>query len=284
MNTWLLIDSNYLCYRARWAMGDLVWQGRPTGIIYGFLQTILQLQRQFNTSNIAFCFDSRHSKRRDMYPPYKAHRKNRQPMTEQEKLWEREFHKQIALLRTSYLPQIGFNNVFIQKGYESDDLLAKLAATIENADVAIITADEDLFQCIRKNVFIYNPNKKTYMTYQRFCKTYELVPEQWTTVKSIAGCSTDNIKGLQGIGEKTVIKYLCSVLKESSKAFQTITKSEYEIRKQNLSLVQLPLAGTKPMTLQSDNISKAGWHSVCRKLGFKSLIDNVPGRSKHAHR
>jgi DNA polymerase-1 len=273
-NLWLLLDSNYLCHRAKWAMGNLMYEGKPTGVIYGFLQTVLQLQRQFKTSNIAFCFDSRSSLRKKAYPEYKAHRKQYQILTEKEQLWENEFRKQIQLLRKSYLPMIGFNNIFIQKGYESDDLLAKLALDITKGDVAIITADEDLFQCINKNVFVYNPQKKLYMTYQRFYNYYGIKPWEWRLVKALAGCASDNIKGLHGIGEKTALKWIQGTLTNTnSKAYKTLDSQESaSVFNFNYPLVKLPLKGTKNMQLQNDNISKDGWQYVCNKLGFKTLL------------
>jgi 5'-3' exonuclease len=266
-------------------MGNLVYEGKPTGVIYGFLQTILQLQNQFKTPNIAFCFDSRSSKRKEIYPEYKTNRKNRKSLSKQEELWELEFHRQIILLRKSYLPKIGFNNIFIQKGYESDDLLAKLAYDIKDNDIAIISADEDLFQCIRKNIFVYNPQKKFYMTHERFYKTYKIRPHEWCIIKALAGCSTDNVKGLPGIGEKTALKWVRGELKNyKSKAYKTLSSTESKtIFDFNYPLVKLPFKGTKTMSLKRDNISKQGWQSVCRRLGFKSLIDSNLKRHKHEH-
>lgn len=279
---WLLIDSNYLCHRARWSMGDLAWQGRPTGVIYGFLSSILQLQKRFDTNNVAFCFDSQSSLRKAIYPNYKAHRKNRKPMKKQEEMFEKEFHKQIKLLRTSYLPEIGFNNIFLQKGYESDDLLAQIAKDIHTIlDVIIVTADKDLFQCITTNISVYNPHKHIRMTYQRFYQTYKILPTEWILVKALAGCTTDNVKGLPNIGEKTVLKWMWGELNHSTKACKLIiSKQAKAIQCGNLPLVLLPFDGTKKIKLQNDNISKTGWRSVCKRLGFKSLIDNTPKRKR----
>jgi len=286
-NTWLLIDSNYLCHRARWSMSNLIHDGKATGVIYGFLYTILQLQKQFSTSNIAFCFDSKHSKREEAYPKYKANRKNRLPMTKEEIQLESDFHKQIKLLRTSYLPQIGFNNIFIQNGYESDDLLAKLAYELgqKNKDVIIVTSDEDLFQCIRKSrICVYNPHKKHIMTSQHFYKQYGIAPHEWCVVKALAGCSTDNIKGLPGIGEKTALRWIREELKKTSKAYKTLDSPESKIIfDTNYPLVKLPYEGTKKMSLTNDNISKQEWHNVCKKLGFKTLINHDFRNRRNRH-
>lgn len=275
---YLIIDTDYLCHRSRWALGDLVWEGHPTGVIYGVLQTIIQLQERFNTHKLIFCFDSSSNKRKTMLPGYKGTRKHRKPLTRQEQLWEDEFYRQIQLLRISYLPDIGFANVFIQKGYESDDLIAKLALDIEE-QVIIISADKDLFQCLRGDVSLYNPQKHHHITLQRFYKVYGITPKDWVRVKALAGCPSDNVKGIRGIGEKTALKWIKRELPSHTVAYQKLTSSQAKvILKQNWPIVKLPLKGTKSMSLQNDNINKSKWNDVCHKLGFKSLIK--PGARK----
>ncbi|MBM3302852.1 MAG: hypothetical protein FJY85_23255 [Deltaproteobacteria bacterium] len=279
-NTWLILDTDYLCHRARWSMKDLSWKGAATGVVYGVLQSVLQLQERFQTDKVAFCFDSHVSKRREIYPDYKANRKNRQPMTEEEEAFEKEYRRQVVKLRKEYLPEIGFRNVFWQSGYESDDLMAVAALEAESFPTwsgVIVTADHDLYQCIRGNVSVYNPQKRENMTLQRFYQTYHIEPKHWATIKSIAGCSSDNIPGAKGIGEKTALKFIQDQLKKDSKAYQTIRRyclsPEEKIA---VRLVTLPLEGTGTVRLKSDKIKPEGWDSVCRKLGFKSLRHRLP--------
>lgn len=281
-DTWLIIDTDYLCHRARWSMRDLSWQGAATGTIYGVLQTVLQLQERFQTDKVAFCFDSHVSKRQEIYPAYKANRKNRQPMTAEEERFEKEFRRQVIKLRKEYLPEIGFRNIFWQQGYESDDLIARLAIDLTiprcfpegtHYDGVIVSADHDLYQCITGHVRLYD--FKGTMTLQRFKQEFGLVPCQWATVKSIAGCSTDNVQGIKGVGEKTAVKYLRGLLKPTSKAFRAIEAGKTIIER-NKKLTRLPLHGAGIPKLQKDQVTKEGWDSVCRKLGFKSLRGKLP--------
>jgi DNA polymerase-1 len=279
-DTWIIIDANYLCHRARYSMGELSHGGSPTGVVFGFLQTVIALEEQFDTAKVAFCFDSMASKRQEIYPVYKANRKSRQKMTKQKEAFEREFHRQINFLRTNYLPKIGFRNIFFQSGYESDDLIAAacITAKTECNEIIIVTADQDLFQCIGGKVSVWNPQKQEMMTLQRFWQTYEIEPRQWAAVKTIAGCSSDNIKGAKGIGEKTALKFMQGKLNHFSKAYERIQQFLYSEVDRYMSsrLVSLPLPGTKTIQLQKDHIRRAGWISVCRQLGFKSLVGKVP--------
>ncbi|GAH00618.1 unnamed protein product, partial [marine sediment metagenome] len=98
------------------------------------------------------------------------------------------------------------------------------------------------------------------------------IPREWKLVKALAGCSTDGIPGVKGVGEKTAIKYLTSQLKETTKACQAIISKEgIKIFKRNLKLVALPFKGTNVFKLKKDKLSKEGWIKVTKTLGMKSL-------------
>jgi len=166
----------------------------------------------------------------------------------------------------------------MQKGYEADDIIASLTQTIPTtSEVVIISSDHDLFQCIKSNVCMHNPSTGKILTLQGFKKLYGITPQEFTMVKALAGCSTDNIAGIPGVGEKTAIKYLKGELKDTTKAFQKIVSAEaVQIRKRNMSLVQLPYEGVNKFHLRPDQLSEAGWIQVMNKLGMKSLRKRMP--------
>jgi len=269
---YLILDCNYLAHRAKHVFGDLSYEGSMTGVIYGFLKDLLILSERFNTQRFIFCWDSKSSKREKIYPLYKANRKAIE-YTKEETAFNNEFRKQILLLRTRYLPTIGFRNIFYQEGYESDDIIAAIAKGIipKLEEAVIITADGDLFQCIRSNVWMYNPATRTETKLKDFRKTTGLRPKDWAKVKAIAGCATDNVKGIVGIGPLSAIAYLSKELKHSSKKYQSIKAGWKDIVLRNRVLVELPFKGTKTPKLVQDNISQKGWNIVTKKLGMKSI-------------
>lgn len=274
---WLILDANYLCHRARYSLPEnLQFQAVKTYVIYGFLQSVIHLQERFDTDRVVFCFDSRFSKRQKLYPPYKANRKHRQPMTDKEQEFEKEFHRQIIKLRMKYLPTIGFRNILWQQGHEADDLIAKVCTL---NDCVIITADEDLYQCIRGHVSIYNPQKHEHLTLQKFWERYRIHPEDWPFVKAVAGCPSDNIPGLKGIGEVKALQYLRNELPKGSKTDNQIVGAQEagEPLDTYMKLVTLPFPGTRTVHLHSDNrISKESWDAVCKHLGLKTLHPRIP--------
>jgi len=272
---WLILDCDYLLHRALYVFGDLSHEGNPTGAIYGFLKNIISLCNKFGTPHVAFCFDSPRSKRKEIYPPYKENRVKKEKEVTKEMIYlQNSYKEQKHILRTKYLPMIGFKNIFYQSGYESDDLIAmvKKAINFKNEDEAIIvSSDRDLYQLISRRVSWYNPQKKEIVNKAKFIKMFNIYPSQWGTVKAIAGCSGDNVKGVFGVGEKTAIAYLRDELPKRSKKFQCIRSEWGETVLKNVTLVKLPLRGCNPVKLKKDKLTQEGWDEVTMMLGMKRI-------------
>ena len=258
--------------------GGLSHENKPTNVIYGFLRSVMALQEFFQTKCIVFCWDSKHSKRKELFSDYKKKRSQRyKEWTEKELRQEKAFRIQMKKLRKAYLKQIGYRNVFCQKGYEADDLMASVAYNLPKGDEAIIiTSDQDLLQCIRCNVSFYDPRKNKVITLQKFSKMYGIIPEQWVVMKCLAGCSTDEVPGIYRVGETTALKYIRGELNSGSKTYEKIHKMKRKIIKQNYSLVCLPFKDTKIFKLKKDRLCQKDWQAVIEKLGMKSLRKETP--------
>src|SRR5512138_3316267 len=76
MKTLLLVDGSSYLYRAFHAMPDLRSpQGEPTGAIYGVLNMLRRLRKDYAADYSACVFDAKGKTfRDDWYPEYKAHR------------------------------------------------------------------------------------------------------------------------------------------------------------------------------------------------------------------
>lgn len=276
---WLILDCNFLCHRIKYSMGGLSNGNSPTGIIYGFFRTVFALQKQFNTPFIIFAWDSKHSRRQEIYKKYKANRKNKfKNMTKKEIKLEKGFRKQMVKLRRVYLPAVGYKNIFIQKGYEADDVIASIAMNLSMKDSAVvITSDQDLYQLLEKNISIYDPNKSKLITINDFKRKYKIAPSLWAIMKALAGCTTDNVKGIKAVGELTALKYIKNKLNKTSKVYKRIrSKKSGRIYDRNISLVGLPLAGTVNPILRNDKISIKGWKKVSKKLGMNFIKTKPP--------
>lgn len=269
MKTWLVLDCNYLLYRSFFATGHLSYEDVKTGTVYGFLREVRALQELHNTKNIVFCFDHGKSLRQTVYQKYKQNRRADLSPEKEEAL--DEVRVQTKLLKLKYLPELGYKNVCYAKGFEADDIIASVTQRLpKDQEAIIVTADQDLYQCLTPNVLIYNPHKKKAITLVSFRKEFGLGPVAWVDVKSIAGCPSDNIQGIKGVGEKTALKYLRGQLKNDTAAFKKIVEGD-RIWRRNRLLIALPYQGTPSFTLRKDKLNKDAWKSLARELGIRSF-------------
>jgi len=270
----LVLDVHLLCHRAFHTMKNLSWEGKSTGVIFGFLKTLNFLRDELQTDRVAFCFEHPHLFRKDIYPAYKERRASQR--SPEEKMARKQLSRQISRLRDQYLPMIGFKNIFCFHGYESDDLMARIA--LNEPDVILVTSDSDLFQCLRSDVMIYSPSAGRILNEAWFRKKYGLHPHYWARVKAIAGCATDEVKGIPRIGELTALKFLRGELKESSAAYKAIDSARGQaIALRNMRLVRLPYEDCPVPIIQRDKLSRKGWEKVCDMLGMKSLAGGFRG-------
>ena len=194
-------------------------------LVDGTLQLIDTCLSKIKTyDNVYCCFDSPTSYRKNIYSGYKHNRGTHYVTNEFSMLINR-------LLDRKY-------TICLEDGYEADDLIAKLCPLDPIALKIIVSNDEDLYQLLDNNttLFRYCNSKYEYYNYDNFIVEYGILPSQWIDVKSICGCSSDNIKGIQGIGLKKVLNYL----KNGDEILQSKINIENDLIKLNKKLVTLP--------------------------------------------
>lgn len=265
----LLIDTNYLCHRAFYTTGKLSFQGVGTGVVFGVLREIKNLQDLHGTNEIIFFFDYGTSYRKNLLPTYKGDREDKLPPDQR-----KELNRQIRMMRTSYLKEIGFNNVFFREGFEADDLIAKHIKTYWEQEFIIVSADKDLNQLLRNRVSIWNPTKEKMITKKSFVREWGIPPIEWARVEAITG-GHNCLPGVEGVGPKTAIKYLLGTLDPTSKAANAIEFFGNKQIEANMRLTFLPYPGTPSFKVQEDKVSEKKWRVLTDKLGITSL------REKH---
>ncbi len=280
--TWLLIDGNNLAWRSHYTLGQMTHKKRPVGVLYGVLRDIVFLQKHLHTEHTVVCFDHGKNKRLDIYPQYRKHRK---PKTPEEKKARKSVGEQLLTLKTEILPRLGLKNVLFQEGYEADDVIASVCQNHEN--IIIASNDKDLYQLLREDVMIWN--YKQWVTEDHFKNEYNVDPSLWPYVKSIAGCVSDNVKGIRGVGEITALKHLKGTLSTNCQTFKNITSLKgIALRDKNWELVRLPFSGCGTFNLIEDEIDTEQWDDVCKEFDFETLLGaatpRLRGRTLELHR
>jgi DNA polymerase I len=185
----------------------------PTGAVRLFATKVLQFIRDgaggFKPTHLAMIFDkTENSFRRDIYPAYKAHRKDPPD----------ELVPQFPLMRATVS---AFGMVPIEQGrYEADDIIATYArqARQAGADVLIVSADKDLMQLIEPGVSMYDPasgqagvagsREERRFGPDEVKEYFGVGPDRVVDVQALAGDSTDNVPGAPGIGLKTAAQLI----------------------------------------------------------------------------
>lgn len=263
--TWLVIDSTNLATTMWHAIATpMVVKGMPTNAIYGFLKMVIHLKDKYAASGMVFCFDKGESLRKRTLPEYQSGRTK-----------DPALQRQIHELRTAILPEIGFNNVLAMDGYEADDLVAAACNHWAVKRAVIVSSDKDLYQCICDNrdkcVSMHNLGTKQEITHAAFFEKYTISPHEWPVVKAMAGCVSDKIPGIEGVGETTAIKYLHGVLPQNRKTYTDIKKSS-DLIMRNLTLVTLPYLGMQAPSLQEDEDDFNSWSGVLSRLNATQLL------------
>lgn len=194
-----LIDAHALCYRAFFAVKDLHnTKGQATNAIFGFVNILKKLNKDFHPKYMAVCFDTgRPTKRHMEYEHYKEHRS---AMPE-------DLVSQIPLIKEVLK---GYRiPIFEKEGFEADDLLASLAKKFsKEAEVIIVSDDKDLYQLINDSIKVYSTRQDRIMGEQETKERFGVLPEHIVDYLAIVGDTSDNIPGVKGIGEvgaKTLI-------------------------------------------------------------------------------
>lgn len=191
----LLLDSNSLVNRAYYAMPSLrTADGVATGGVYGFMAMLAKLLDEEKPTHIACAFDVHAPTfRHKLYAEYKA---GRRPMPD-------ELRAQIPLLK-ELLTAMRLHIVEFA-GYEADDVLGTLSKQAD-MPVVVVSGDKDVLQLVSDKVTVLHTKKGITdviaYTPERL-KEDGLEPWQVPELKGLMGDSSDNIKGVAGVGEKT---------------------------------------------------------------------------------
>lgn len=245
-NDSLLIDVSCLCYRSLFSMSNSLSNNeKPVFIIFGFLDQIRKLAEDLQSDDFCFCFDSKKSYRKIVYPTYKE--KRHSDMTQDQRMALNACQEQILQLYDDVLPAMGFTRLFKQTGLEADDHLASIPAN-NIGNWTMVTSDEDMYQSLTDCVQIFNPTKKLFYTKKDFIQEFGVEPAVWASVKAIGGCTSDVVKGIEGVGVGKAIKYLRKEMNPKTDTYKRIEEGT-DIIQRNRGLVTLPHAKHRPIVL-----------------------------------
>lgn len=201
MEKLLILDTNSLLNRAYYAIRGLTTQdGMPTGAIFGTLKLILDISAKVQPDRIFAAFDIKKKNfRHDIFPEYKGHRK---PMDE-ELAVQLEPLKEILRLMGIAIVQ--------KEGFEADDIIGTLTQTLVG-EKTVVSGDKDLLQLIKDDTTVYLTKVGVSQLDKNDIKVLNekgfRTVDEFVDYKGLRGDTSDNIPGVEGVGELTALKLI----------------------------------------------------------------------------
>ena len=200
----LLVDGDNLFKIGFHGVKELYNNGDHLGGLYHFINILRRFLEEHNLDKVVVFWDgdSNSSIRKSIYPQYKANR--RQDMNE----YKYESYLQQKSRVKQYLEEIFVRQVEMINN-EADDLIAHYCKVATDEDVIIFSADKDLTQLISERVTIYSPITKQYFKNGDMITINKVEIPHYNVLitKVFTGDKSDNIDGIEGLGEKTLLKF-----------------------------------------------------------------------------
>ena len=262
----LLIDGSNLLELSYYGCKKLSKYGNEVGGIYQFLLQIKIMLKKANFRYVYVFWDGDNSgqKRYNIYPLYKQNRdkdyyddnlsdymkrvnekvksmqehaygkKRTRTELEKEQLFEQ---REIIMncLEELFVRQFIFDEV------EADDLISYYVLHKKsNEKIVILSNDRDLIQLISNDVIVYIQSLSKFINTRNCVEILGYDYRNVTIKKVICGDASDNIKGIKGVGEKTLLNNF-SELKERKVELNEIIDKAKNINEERLKNKKKPL-------------------------------------------
>lgn len=295
----LLVDGYSIMYRSHFAYAGRAMltapDGTPTGALSGFFNSFFSVVDEYQPTDVCVLFDVHAPTfRHKLSEDYKATRK---PMPD-------ELRTQIPILKT-ILDKMGIARLE-KEGFEADDLIGTLSKRFssEGDVVFIYSGDHDDYQLIDQNVSVVLPQSgkgkppRLLVTREVFEEMYGVSPERFIYVKALMGDNSDNIKGIDKVGEKTAFKLISDYgdidnIYANLESIKGTLKDRLTGQEEHLALslklctidrdvdVETPDTNYEVSKDQElmDELSRLGLKAVIKKLGMTSMKASLPDMS-----
>ena len=205
----LLVDGDNLFKIGFHGAKDVFNDGAHVGGVFHFVSVLRKFLEEHNHDKVVVFWDgdSNSSIRKSIYPQYKA---NRRQDDMNEYKYESYLYQKSRIKQ--YLEEIFVRQVEMHDN-EADDLIAYYCKISKDEKIIVFSADKDLTQLISADVTIYSPITKQYFKDGDMISLNKVNIPHYNVLltKIFTGDKSDNIDGIQGLGEKTLVKFFPQV-------------------------------------------------------------------------
>ena len=194
----VLVDGFYAAYRSFFAFeGIRTKDGRSSGLIFGFIKTLLSLKKRFPCAELVVCWDSPSTWRKALYAPYKGTRSK-----------TARFDTRQIYAAADFVRAVGVKQA-LAKGHEADDVIGSLVD--QEMHNIIFSRDRDFCQLVCDGVTeVYSPksgeNPETVYTESVVLDKFGVSPNRLLHYRMLRGDSSDNLPGLPRFPSKKILE------------------------------------------------------------------------------
>ena len=177
-----------------------------TDFKYDYIRTIESLAKSYKAGTIIVCADGGSSYRKEIFPEYKANRKERyaDQTAQEEKEFEMfmaEFQNTLTLIKEKY-------PVFHFRGVEADDIAAYITKNISYDECWLVSSDKDWDLLINDKVSRFSTVTRKETTVHNWDEHYDFEIEDFISFKCLTGDKGDNVPGVPGVGPKRAVQLM----------------------------------------------------------------------------
>lgn len=247
----LLVDSSYLLKRSFHGAKETTTDAfGHIGGLYSFLTTIRKLIKLHKINKVVLIWDGENGGvyRHQIDTSYKSNRKDKSwhdkiEMSDFE--IKKEIKKEESILKQRKRIQAYAEELFLRQvevdEIEGDDLIAAYCVDYNNKEeIFLFTNDRDFAQLLDLNITIIFNDFDTPVTRINYFHFFGYTYANALTMKIICGDVSDNIQGIAGIKEKTLLKHFPE-LKFKKVSVREICEKADKINKERISQKKKPL-------------------------------------------
>ena len=188
---------------------NIAFRWKHQGVLdfkYDYIRTVESLAKSYNAGQIIVLADGGSFYRKEIFPEYKANRKEKYAdQTEQEakefEMFMAEFSNTLTLIKEKY-------PVFQFKGVEADDIAAYIVKEFDYDDCWLISSDKDWDLLISDKVSRFSTVTRKETTVHNWDEHYDFEIPDYITFKCLTGDKGDNVPGIPGIGPKRAVQLM----------------------------------------------------------------------------
>jgi len=272
-NRILVVDALNMYFRSYIVDPSLSANGQPIGGVKGFLKILQKLLRETKSSRVVVVWDGPGGSRRrkSANKNYKAGRKplrlNRgiQGLLSENEELENKLWQQTRAME--YLNMMPITQIMIPE-IEADDVIAYVTQLplLKGDQKIIVSSDKDFYQLCDDSTVILRPVQKEVVNKNTIVEKFGIHPTNFALARAIAGDKSDNLKGVPGVGLKSIAKRLpffseeepceipfiidhCREIESELKMYKNIVENK-DLIKENYKIMQLYSPSISPQSKQ----------------------------------